>query len=216
MKKSLILALFALLFSNALNAQTPKTSGFKLYERDYKICIGPKVGVGIAMGSVVTMFDFKASPGLSYQAGMAVNAHFGHRSSSKSNGGGTGWFGAEAEALYSVRNLKMNEAAVRINCLEIPLLAQLYPISELGIEAGVTMVKVLNFTPDLLQSDYFFLHTGQISGGDVMLTAGLCFKAGGMMMDLRFNKGVSGLADNFDAKISSLVLSMVYLISVVK
>ena len=115
-----------------------------------------------------------------------------------------------------MRNLKINETAVRMNCIEVPLLAQVYPIQEMGIEAGVTMVKVLGFTPDVMQSDYAFLHTGQIKSGDVMLTAGLCFKAAGMMIDARYNYGMSNLAGNFDTKVSTVTLSLAYLINVVK
>lgn len=214
MHKHLIVTLLVILFCKGLSAQN--SSGFRLYERDNKVAIGPKAGVGIAMGSAVPLYDFKASMGVSFQAGLAMNAHFGRRQGLGSGRGGTGWFGAEAEVLYGLRSLKMNETAIRMNCMEVPLLAQIYPLPEMGIEAGVTMVKVLSFTPDILQSDNGFLHTGQISGGDVMFTAGLCFKTGRMMMDLRYNKGMSGLAGNFDAKVSTLTLSLAYLINVVK
>lgn len=216
MYKHLIITLFAVLFCKGLLAQTTGSSGFRLYERSYKVSIGPKVGVGMAFGTPVPMYDYKASMGMSFQAGMAVNAHFGRRQGLDSGRGGTGWFGMEAEALYSMRNLKLNETAVRMNCVEIPLLVQLYFIPEMCLETGLTMVKVLGFTPDIIQSDYALLHTGQIKGNDVMLTAGLCFKAGGIMMDLRYNKGMSGLAGNLDAKVSSVILSVAYLIDIVK
>ena len=153
---------------------------------------------------------------MTYQTGICVNAHFGRRQGLGSNRGGTGWFGAEAEVLYGMRNFKLNETNVRIGCIEAPMLIQVYFIPEMSIEAGLTMVKVLNFKPDLMQFDYAFLHTGQIKGYDVMLTVGLCFKAAGMMMDLRYNQGMSGLAGNFDSKVSSVVLSLAYLIDVLK
>ena len=216
MYKRLFFILLMVLFCVRLAAQPPGVSGFRLYERDYKIAIGPKAGVGLSTGTAVQLYDFKASYGLSYQAGLAVNAHFGKRSRFGFGNGGTGWFGAEAEILYEMRNLKLNGTAVRMNCIEIPLLAQVYPIEELGIEVGVTMVKVLGFTPDVMQSDYAFLHTGQIKGGDVMLTTGLCFKAAGMMIDARYNLGMSSLAGNFDTKVSTVTLSLAYLINVVK
>ena len=216
MYKRLFFILLTVFFSIRLMAQPPGVSGFRLYERDYRIAIGPKVGVGMSTGTALQLYDIKASYGMAYQAGVAVNAHFGKRSRFGFGNGGTGWFGAEAEVLYGMRNLKLNGTAVRMNCIEVPLLAQVYPIKEMGIEAGVTMVKVLGFTPDVMQSDYAFLHTGQIKGGDVMLTAGLCFKAAGMMIDARYNYGMSNLAGNFDTKVSTVTLSLAYLINIVK
>lgn len=216
MNKRLFFIVLSILFSIRLMAQPPGVSGFRLYERDYKISIGPKAGVGMSTSTAVQLYDFKASYGMSYQAGVAVNAHFGKRSRFGFGNGGTGWFGAEAEVLYGMRSLKINETAVRMSCVEVPLLAQVYPIPEMGIEAGVSMVKVLGFTPDVMQSDYAFLHTGQIKGGDVMLTAGLCFKAAGMMIDARYNIGMSNLAGNFDAKVSTVTLSLAYLFNIVK
>ena len=190
MKKILYFVLFSMLFCNALNAQPPGVSGFRLYERDYRISIGPKAGAGLALGTSIPMYDFKASMGMSYQAGVAVNAHFGRRQRFGFGGGGTGWFAVEAEALYGLRNFKLNGTPVRMHCLEVPLLAQLYPIKELGIEAGATMVKVFSFTPDVMQSDY--------------------------ALDLRYNFGLSGLAGNFDSKISSVTLSLAYMLDVLK
>lgn len=212
MHKHLIVTLLVILFCKGLSAQS--NSGFRTYSRDYCVDIGPKAGIGLAMGSAVPLYDFKASMGVSFQAGVVMNAHFGRRQGS--GHGGTGWFGTEAEVLYGMRNLKINETAVRMSCVEVPILAQVHPIPEMGIEAGVTMVKVLSFTPDVMQSDYAFLHTGQIKGGDVMLTAGLCFKAAGMMIDARYNYGMSNLAGNFDTKVSTVTLSLAYLINVVK
>ena len=216
MYKRLIYTMLLVLFCTKLMAQPPGVSGFRLYERDYRIAIGPKAGVGLSMGTSVPMYDFKAKMGLSYQGGVAVNAQFGKRTRFGFGNGGTGWFGAEAEILYGMRNMKLGDTPVKMTCIEVPLLAQVYPIAELGLEAGVTMVKVLGFTPDVMQSDYAFLHTGQIKGGDAMLTVGLCFKAAGMMMDARYNIGMSGLAGNFDAKVSTVTLSLAYLINIVK
>ena len=216
MYKKLIYLLLMMLFCTKLTAQPPGVSGFRLYERDYKVSVGPKVGVGMSMGTASQLYDFRVSLGTAYQAGVAVNAHFGKRTRFGFGNGGTGLFGAEAEILYEMRNIKLNSTAVRMNCIQVPLLVQIYPIKELGIEGGVTMVKVLGFTPDLMQTDYNYLYTGQIKAGDVMLTAGACFKVVGIMIGARYNIGLSDLAKNFDTKVSTMTFSLAYLINVVK
>ena len=90
-------------------------------------------------------------------------------------------------------------------------------MAEIAVEAGVTMVRVLGFTPELMQTGTAYMHTGQISGGDVMLTVGACYKARfGLMVDARYNLGMSTVAGNVDSKVSSAVVSIAYLFDIVK
>ena len=217
MNKHLILAMLAVLFCKGLLAQPPGVSGFRLYDRDYKLTLGPKVGAGMAIGTDTPAFGIESSKGMAYQGGLAFNAHFGRRTRFGFGNGGTGWFGFEVEALYGARSLKVGDANWQMRCVEIPVLAQVYPTAQLGFEAGMTLVRTLGFTPELMPTDNAFLHTGQIGGGDVMLTLGACYKAPfGLLLDARYNLGLSTLAGNLDTKVSTLMVSLGYLFDVVK
>ena len=113
--------------------------------------------------------------------------------------------------------MKVGDADWRMQCVEIPLLAQVYPVSQLGLEAGVTLVRTMGFAPELMQTDNAFLHTGQISAGDMMLTVGACYKtAFGLMLDARYNLGFSPLAGNLNTKVSTAMVSVAYLFDIVK
>lgn len=217
MNKHLIVILFALLFCNTLTAQPPGVSGFRLYDRDYKVCIGIKGGGGMTMTTPSTSYNFNPKGSFTYQGGLVLNAHFGRRNRFGFGGGGTGWFGAQMEVLYSNRGMKYNNTTMNMSCIEVPVLLQVYPFTELGIELGATIVKMLNFTPNVTPTDYAFIHTGQIKGGDVMLTAGICYKASfGLLIDARYNMGFSSIAGNLDTKVSTATLSIGYLFNMIK
>lgn len=213
MRKHLLLVLFAALCCNGLFAQED------LDDRPYRIALGPKVGVGLDMGSHSSLENLDFKMGFGYQVGAAFNAHFGRRY--EMSEGGTGWFGLQIEAMYGGRSIKLGSTSLRTNCIEVPVLAQLYVIPSLAIEAGATMVKVLGTSPDQLNYEGTTYGTGGIKGSDVMITAGLAYKArinqgSSLLIDVRYNMGMSPLAGNFDTKVSSVMLSLSYLFNIVK
>lgn len=231
MYKKLLLIAFTLLSCNILFSQDQWdwNDAPASHDRSYSIAIGPKAGIGIAMGtdgvfmanSMEYKFDFKN--GVAYQIGAKANIHFGRRY--PQSPGGTGWFGIEAEILYGNRNIKAKENGnLRMHCLEIPILVEIYPIPSLAIEIGPTFVSILKCSPEQLYFDDVEPNTiavgapqiGQISGSDLMLTFGINYKLPmGLAFDARYNLGNMGLAGNFDCKISSLMVTVSYLFSLV-
>lgn len=213
MRKHLLLVLLTALCCSGVFAQED------LDDRPYRIAIGPKVGVGLDMGSHSNHENLNFGMGFGYQVGAAFNAHFGRRY--EMSEGGTGWFGLQVEALYGGRTIKLGSTNLGTSCFEVPVLAQLYVIPSLAIEAGATMVKVLGCSPDQLNYEGATYGTGEIKGSDVMITAGLAYKArinssSSLLMDVRYNMGMSPLAGNFDTKVSSVMFSFAYLFNVVK
>lgn len=183
-------------------------------DRSYRLALGPKVGAGVALGSHSNQQNLTFSPNLSYQLGGAFNAHFGRRYDLSE--GGTGWLGLQVEVLFSQRNLKLASSTMGERCFEMPVLAQLYLSSSLAFEAGTTFVHVLKCTPSQVDYQGTHLNVGDISGNDVMLTVGACYKMSKMTFDARYNMGMSGLAGNLDTKVSTLVLSAIYHFIIVK
>ena len=214
MRKHLLVLLFAALCCNGLIAQEECED-----DRPLRIAIGPKVGVGLDMGSHSDLENLDFGMGFGYQFGAAFNAHFGRRT--ELSCGGTGWFGLQIEAMYGGRNIKLGSINLGTSCLEVPVLAQLYVTPSLALQAGATAVMILGSKPNQLYYEGATYGTGEIKGGDVMATAGLAYKArlngnSVLLIDARYNLGTSNLAGNFDTKVSSVMVSFAYLFNIVK
>lgn len=214
MRKHLFLVLLAVLCCNGLFAQKACED-----DRSFRMAIGPKAGVGMDMGSHSRLENLDFGMGIGYQFGAAFNAHFGRRN--EQSCGGTGWFGVQVEAMYGGRNIKLGTANLGTSCLEVPVLAQLYLTPSFAVQAGATAVVVFKGSPETITYGGATYGTGEIKGNDVMITAGLAYKArfndnSALLIDARYNRGMSPLAGNFDTKVSSVMVSLAYLFTVVK
>ena len=220
--RSVVFVSLLLLMCNTVMAQlTPpgvrRPNGPLLHPRGYMVAVGATGGYGIAMGTASRVYDFRPTMSTSYHFGLAVNAQFIERGRRGFRSDGGFLFGVEVEALYGSRNTKVSGTLARLNCLEFPILVQYYPLSSLGVEAGITAVKFLGYSPDYLQIGFSHLHLGQISGGDMMPTIGVCYKTPfGLMLNARYYLGLSNLAGNLDSKMSTAIVSMTYLIPIIK
>lgn len=214
MYKKLLLTAFALLLCNVLFSQdewdwndTPAS-----HDRSYSIAIGPKAGIGIAMGTKPKLLDFDFINGIAYQIGVSANIHFGRRY--PQSFGEMGRFGVEAEVIYGVRKLGIEgmNKTMSMQCIEVPFLAQFYPTPSLAIEVGPTFTKILQCGPEQLQLEDVRINTGELLSRDVMFTLGMTYKTPvNLMVDLRYNFGLSTLAGNLDSKVSSWMVSIVYI-----
>lgn len=223
MKKLFSLA-FALLLCNALFSQDSWNVTSSSADKSFRIAVGPKIGAGMVMATDPTVamaihpdgfaIDFKN--GLTVQGGLVANVHFGRRVAASP--GGTGWLGIQVEALYGYRSIGTEQAPLTMHCVEIPVLLQVYPITDLAINLGTTIVRTLKCSPEMLQFDDLVLNTSQLAGSsDVMLTFGASYKIlEGFLVDFRYNLGMSTMAGNFNSKVSSLTASFAYLFNFVK
>lgn len=213
MRKHLLFLLAVALCCNSLFAQDCED------DRPYRIAIGPKVGLGMDMGSYSKLEHLSFQAGTGYQFGAAFHAHFGRRS--ELSCGGTGWFGLQIEAMYGVRSIKLDDETLGTSCIEVPVQAQLYVTPSIAFQAGLTAVKIVGTTPSQLHYQGATYSTGTIKGGDVMITAGMAYKtrineSELLLIDARYNLGMSPLAGNFDTKISSVMFSFAFLFNIVK
>ena len=214
MRKHLLLLLFAALCCNGLFAQEECED-----DRPLRMAIGPKVGIGLNMGSHSNLENLDFGMGFGYQVGAAFNAHFGRRT--ELSCGGTGWLGLQVEAMYGGRNIKLGSTNLGTSCVEVPVLVQLYFTPSVALQAGATAVMILKGSPDELYYEGATYGTGEIKGKDVMATVGLAYKArlnenSSLLIDVRYNMGMSPLAGNFDTKVSSVMVSLAYLFNIVK
>lgn len=214
MRKHLLLVLLTVLCCNGLFAQEESMG-----DKSFRIALGPKAGVGIDMGSHSKLENLDFGMGFGYQFGAAFNAHFGRRN--EWSQGGTGWFGLQVEALYGSRTIRLGTIGLKTNCIEVPVMAQFYVTEDLALQVGATAVMILRTLPDQLTYNSSTYGTGEIKGKDIMITAGLAYKArlkdhSALLVDARYNMGMSPLAGNFDTKVSSAMVSLSYLFNIVK
>lgn len=218
MYKKLVFILFAVLCFNGLTAQSEFFLGEEIVKADdaaYRVSVGPKLGVGLSFGSYSRAQNLNFGLGLSFQGGAALNAHFGRRY--EESDGGTGLLGLQLEALYESDALRLESKNFGVSCLELPILAQYYIVPSFGVEAGVTVVVLIGGSPDKLVYENTTYCIGELKGTDLRPTLGLCYKhPSGIMIDARYNMGTSPLAGNFDTKVSSVLVSFVYLINIIK
>lgn len=214
MRKKLLFITLALLSCQALFAQEEWDWGGSTQDKTYRFELGPKVGAGLTIATQPTNYTFSFNSGLTYQFGLSANMHLGRRYSTSP--GGTGWFGIEAEVMYGIRKLGLEgiNTTLTMQCIEVPILAQFYPIPSLAIEVGPTITKTLKCSPEWLQLENIVLNTGQLSSSDIMLTAGIAYKTPiNLLFDIRYNIGFAALAGNFDCKVSTFMVSASYLIN---
>jgi hypothetical protein len=212
MHKKLFFIVLALLACQALFSQEEWDWGGSVQDKSYRFELDPKVGAGLTVATQPTNYSFSFNSGLAYQFGLSTNMHLGRRYSTSP--GGTGWFGIEAEVMYGIRKLGLEgiNTTLTMQCIEVPILAQFYPMPSLAIEVGPTLTKTLKCSPEKLQLENVVLNTGQLSSSDIMLTAGIAYKTPvHLMFDLRYNLGIVPLAGNFDSKVSTAMVSVAYL-----
>ncbi len=179
------------------------------------IGLGPTIGGGLAMATNPSFFDYDLKSGFAYQGGVAFNINVSHHSSLGLIG--IGRWGVEIEALYGAKSYKAGNKTLLMNYLEIPMLLQFYLTQGLLVEAGLTPVKLINASPNYLQSGNVTADMGTMKVNDVMISAGACFKTPfGLAIGLRYNLGVSEWAENFHSKTSTAMASISYLFPLIK
>lgn len=220
MYKKLIITFIALLF--CVSAYTQEQVDRWIWPDEHiedalylHIGVGPKIVGGFAFATNPEFFDFSFKGGFAYQIGAALNVHVSHHPSLGL--AGIGRVGLEIEALYSSQNLKVGQDNMRINCLEIPVLVQLFVTSNFQIEAGATPTMILKVSPEYLQAGNVVANVGDIRGDDVKVSVGVCYNIPfGLAIGLRYNLGMSELAENFHSKISTAMFSVNYMFPLIK
>lgn len=220
MYKKLIITSIALLFCVLTFAQEQEDRW--IWPDEHKkdalylhVDVGPKIGGGLGLATNPEFYDFSLKSGLAYQLGAALNVRVSHHPSFGLIG--IGRVGIGIEVLYSSHNFNVGGNKMRISCLEIPILVRFYITPAFQIEAGATPTKLLKVSPDYLQVGNVVANVGGIRGGDVKISLGLGYNTPfGLAIGLRYNLGMSELAENFHSKISTAMVSVSYMIPLIK
>lgn len=220
MYKKLIITFLVLLFSTSIFAQKQLDSW--VWPDDHiedalylHIDVGPKIGGGFSMATKPVFFDFGLKGGFVYQIGASLNVRVAHHPSIGLRG--IGRWGLGIEAFYASRSFNAGDKIMTIKCLEIPVLLQFYITKGFQIQAGLTPVKCLRVSPDYIQTGSVVANVGDMKGDDMMISLGACYKtAFGLSFGLRYNLGMSELAENFHSKTSTAMVMVSYLFPIIK
>ena len=183
--------------------------------RNFVFSVGAKAGGNYSLTSSSYSDDFGLTGGFGYSAGVAANVKF-VRPVGRSLGAER--FGVQIEGLFSDKRISINDLTLDMRTVELPILLQWYYIPGFCLEVGPTFTSVISASPDKISlNSNYVIHTGQITGNDVMLTLGLGYKdKSGFTASLRYNKANSFLANNMEIMVSTLTVSIGWLFTAVK
>lgn len=194
-------------------AQSSNDDEFTIDKRPFTFSVGVKGGVNYSFAGDPKGFDLGTKGAVGFQGGLAANIHFSDKKDYTP--AGTGRFGVQLEALYSLRSLKTDIDDIKMNCFAIPVLAQFYVTPSLTIEAGPTFTGVLSASPKTMEQRITSFGTEDIKGHDIMATIGIGYYHNiGITAGLRYNHGFSNLAKNYETKVSTIEFSIGYLFKV--
>lgn len=213
MRKRTLLIAGAMMLALGVWAQSSSDDEFAIVKRPFTASVGVKGGVNYSFAGDPKGFDLGTKGAVGFQGGLAANIHFSDKKDHTP--AGTGRFGVQLEALYSLRSLKTDIDDIKMNCFAIPVLAQFYVTPSLTIEAGPTFTGVLSASPKTMEQRITSFGTEDIKGHDIMATIGIGYYHNiGITAGLRYNHGFSNLAKNYETKVSTIEFSIGYLFKV--
>lgn len=233
--KKIFLGLLFLLSGTAALAQREEQLEI-VKERKHVLQIGPKIGATLTSMGQPTQCRLYEGSGIGFSSGVALRARFG--TATENSDAGTGLLGIGLEAKYKQNGVKTNgvnesgekDARLSIGYLEVPILAQFFPLYKnsslngLYIEAGLDIAGALSKSPDILtvypnnqRYDRVAYHIGDLKGFDLRIPVGVGYTfRKGFDINLRYYIGTSDLAENMACKMNSFEISLAWLFKVIK
>ena len=144
-------------------------------------------------------FDPNFSMGTGMHVGAVVNLHWGQRTASSLPG--TGFWGAQAEVLYTNQSVKTDGENLKYSSIKVPLMLKVYPLSALSIEVGPEFSYIFSTSPDVLKVDGVEVHTGDCKGLNVGAGVGASYEFPfGLMVGARYSLGLTDFGKNLKWK----------------
>lgn len=181
-------------------------------EKTVKTSFGLKAGLNLSnISNGQDNIHFTPAMKADFHVGAVANLHFGVRD--EGSPAGTGWFGLQPELIYSRQGFAVDGEAIGFDYLTLPVMLKLYVMKNLNIEAGPYFSYLFNTSPA----------TTVIDGAQISID-GLKSKAGagagigleyetrtGLTVGLRYNLGLTDMAENLKWKSNAISLSVGWL-----
>lgn len=190
--------------------------------------IGPKVGVTMTSMTQPAECDLYDGSGIGFSGGIAMKARFGKATENSYEG--TGIVGVGLELKYKQNNVKtIANDDLKLAYFEVPVILQYYPFAKSPVmnpfylELGGSFAALMSKSPDQLTVNLnqewpgtkdLIYHTGDLKGFDVRPVVGLGYTIPktGFDINARYYIGMSELAENFSCKMSTIEISISWLI----
>lgn len=156
--------------------------------------------------------EFGMRPG--FNVGVAANIRFckrNERSSAK-----TGLLAFQPEVRYATMGGNNPEYSIGTGYLMIPVMFQVYPIKNMYVEVGPEFALNLSHTPNNVAVGNYQLDLANLKANDIMLGVGIGYTINGLSVGLRYNHGVSNMAENLLWKNYILQVNLGYAFSLGK
>lgn len=157
--------------------------------------IQPKIGLNVA---TITQDD-NADP----RIGLVAGAEFEHQIAPR--------FSLSAGVLYSMQGAKYDDATLKMDYINVPILANYYITRGLAIKAGLQPGFNINHKLSGNGVSIDIDHTGfDAKTVDLSIPVGLSYEIDNFMIDARYNFGVTEIIEDADSKNSVFQISVGY------
>ena len=241
--KKILFFLMALVTTMPLFAQEDEVEIPIVKEKKNALFIGPKIGFGLTSMSQPNEGKLANGRGLGIVGGLSSKLRFGRATENSSPG--TGYWGVGLDLRYKQnavktiaagydKDLKMIEedAKLKTSYFDIPVYFTVYPfaksfaLNSLYVEAGASFGILISRSPNYLVVDtdnQYYSYAldadgSRLKGGDIhpLVGIGYTIPKTGLELNIRYNIGMTKLANNFPCKMSTLEVSFAWMFNAAK
>jgi hypothetical protein len=159
-----------------------------------QLTVQPKVGLNIA---TLTKAD-----GSDPRYGLAAGAEFEY--------GVTDMVGISAGAIYSMQGCKSDDTTLKLDYINIPILANVYVAKGLAVKLGVQPAFNVNSSFKIKSGSSSAETDVDAKSFDFSIPVGLSYQIDNFVIDGRYNWGLTKVADNSDCKNSVFQITLGY------
>lgn len=159
-----------------------------------QLTVQPKVGLNIA---TLTKAD-----GSDPRYGLAAGAEFEY--------GVTDMVGISAGAIYSMQGCKSDDTTLKLDYINIPILANVYVAKGLAVKLGIQPAFNVNSKGMMESNGTSFEKDKDAKSFDFSIPVGMSYQIDNFVIDGRYNWGLTKVADGYDCKNSVFQITLGY------
>lgn len=183
---------------------------------------GPKVFLSMGPTAGATMGTFSLSSDASYSfgfrpgfsAGGFLNFRFLNRNIRST--AETGVLAIQPEIRFTMIGGNSDESDLGLSYVTIPVMFQVYPLTNLYLEAGLTFGFNVAHTPDNIVVSDTEYNLENLKADDVAASLGVGYRFGNLSIGARYHVGLSDLAENMQWKNRWIQVGISYSIPMTK
>ena len=183
---------------------------------------GPKVFLSVGPTAGATMGTFSLSSDASYSfgfrpgfsAGGFLNFRFLNRNIRST--AETGVLAIQPEIRFTMIGGNSDESDLGLSYVTIPVMFQVYPLTNLYLEAGLTFGFNVAHTPDNIVVSDTEYNLENLKADDVAASLGVGYRFGNLSIGARYHVGLSDLAENMQWKNRWIQVGISYSIPMTK